>query len=606
VNGFAMDGDAALPRAAEVFRGSPLGPSLADEARRLVAKLNAAQRLWLSGYLAGASVEAAAEASTAAPEVTVLYGSQTGNAERLARSAAAALEARGVACTVLDMMDCRREQLLAARVLLVVVSTQGEGEPPDRAKGFWDLLHGRKAPRLENLEFSVLALGDSSYEKFCATGRQIDARLEALGARRLHPRADCDVDFEETARGWLDAVLGLVQARSGKRPAVTVVRSIDPQATPVASAYTRKNPFHAEVLVNQRLTARGSTKDVRHIELSLDGAGFGYEPGDALGVVPRNDPKRVAELLAALPYDPRTPVALDPQALPLEEALATRRDITGPVDRELLARYARALDVPELARRLERDEEHVRALIHEAELVDVVREYPPRGDATTFVLALRPLAQRLYSIASSAVATPGEVHLTVAVATYRTRGGERHGVVSGRLAFDAPVGAHVPVYLHRNAAFRLPAPDVPIVMIGPGTGVAPFRAFLAEREATGASGRNWLFFGDRCFETDFLYQAEWLAWRKNGLLQRLDVAFSRDQPEKIYVQHRMREHGAELWAWLEEGAHVYVCGDAKRMAPDVHAALREIVGRHGGYDEDRAEEYLTDLQRKRRYQKDVY
>jgi sulfite reductase (NADPH) flavoprotein alpha-component len=594
----------------EALRSSPLGPALEDEARRLIAKLDAGQRLWLSGYLAGLGAAASAAAPGPAPVpvtplVTVLYGSQTGNAERLARDLAAALEGRGVPCLLLDMIDCGRAELIAARMLVAVVSTQGEGDPPDRALGFWELLNGRKAPQLPNLQYAVLGLGDSSYAKFCETGKQLDARFEALGARRLHARADCDVDFEESAKAWLDAVMLKVAAGEPAAAPAPSVQLVEPGGQ-VAKAHTRKNPFLAEVLVNQRLTMRSSTKDVRHVELSLEGSGIRYEPGDALGVVPRNAAGHVAELLEALPYDPDALVVLDPQAVPLREALEARRDIAGRIDRDFLERYASAVGNGALRERLERDAARLDGLLADAELIDVVREFPPEnGDATAFALALRPLAQRLYSIASSPHAAPDEAHLTVAVAEHRVRERARRGVVSGALA-DLAAGERAPIYLHRNAAFRLPAPDVPIVMIGPGTGVAPFRAFVAERSAVGARGRNWLFFGDRRFETDFLYQAEWLAWRKQGILTRIEVAFSRDQAQKIYVQDRMRECGAELWSWLEEGAHVYVCGDAQRMAPDVHAELLRIARRHGGLDAERADEYLTRLQRDRRYQRDVY
>ncbi len=593
---------------------SPLPPALAAEARGLVDRLDARQRWWLAGYLAGAAVRepalAAADRPAGAdspdPAVTVLFGTHTGNSERLARALAERLTERGVRHTLLDMLECRKSHLAGARTLLAVVSTHGDGDPPERAQPLFELLEGRKAPRLEHLKFSVLALGDSSYEKFCEAGRRLDARLEALGATRVHARVECDVDFDAAARAWIDSVL------EGLEPATAPVR-LDgggERRHSVANAYTRKNPFPAPVLANQSLTGRGSTKDVRHLELSIEGANLHYEPGDAIGVVAVNREADVAAVLERLPFDPDASVGLGGQApLPLRAALRERLEI-GPVTPAFLERYAAATGADALARA---DREALARYARERHLVDVLAAHPPHGlDPLAFASLLRPLAPRLYSIASSQRETPDEVHLTVAVVAYRTLDRDRRGLVSGQLALAGtgePGAAEerLPIYLHRNPGFRLPAdPAASIVMIGPGTGIAPFRAFIAERAALGATGRHWLFFGDRSFENDFLYQTELLAWRKRGVLSRLDVAFSRDQEEKIYVQHHMRAQGAELWRWLEGGAHLYVCGDAQHMAPDVHAALLAIVERHGGKSADAAAEYLLELQRARRYQRDVY
>jgi sulfite reductase (NADPH) flavoprotein alpha-component len=559
--------------AADAWSASPLGPPLREAARDLVAKLDERQRLWLSGYLAGLGATvptaAGASASTSGRAVTVLYGSQGGNAEGLARRVAEALKARGVSAAVLDMLQCTKADLAGAHSLLVVVSTYGEGDPPDSALPLWELLESRKAPSLAGKSFSVLALGDSSYQKFCETGRRFDAKLEALGATRLHPRVDCDIDFEPSAGTWIEGVVSRVSAAAGAA-ATSATASLSATTASVSSAYTRRNPFAAELLVNQRLTTRMSSKNVRHLELSLAGSNIRYEPGDSIGIVPRNSPEDVDTLLAALPFDGDTPVATDSRTLSFRELL--------------LERDIRSMD----------------------SCVDLLRQHPQAAsDCATFASLLRPLAPRLYSIASSLAATPDEAHLTVSVTEFETPAGTRQGLVSGTLA-ALEEGAAVPVYLQRNTAFRLPESDRPIIMIGPGTGVAPFRAFVSEREATGARGRNWLFFGERSFEHDFLYQVDWLAWRKSGLLTRLDVAFSRDQQHKIYVQHRLRERGAEIWSWLQDGAYVYVCGDAARMAPDVHAAFLEIIEQHGGQSPDAAAEYLRQLQRNRRYQRDVY
>lgn len=586
----------AMAGAPDPWTASPLPAPLAEQARALVARLDRAQRFWLSGYLAAASnLDELADAAAGAPPprpslppVTVLFGSQSGNAERVARETADFLGRRGVACTVRDMMDCGKAELAAAHTLLVVVSTQGEGDPPDRALPLWELLESRRAPSLSHARFAVLALGDSSYRRFCETGRRFDARLEALGATRLRPRVDCDVDFDSAATGWMEGLAD--ELSNDDAGAVSIVRAGSAPVATVSSAHTRRNPFRARVLLNQRLTATGSSKDVRHVELSLEGSGIRYEPGDAIGVVPRNADADVEELLAVLPFDPDTPIRLESHDLPLREVLQGRVSID-VVDDEFLRVW------------LPDGFESLRGL----RLVDVIRDAPPRDpDAAALIALLRPLAPRLYSIASSPHATPDEAHLTIGVVEYEYRGRPRGGLVSGAVAGLTGEGEHLPVYLHRNAGFRLPPPDVPILMIGPGTGIAPFRGFVAERAATGARGRNWLVFGDRRFETDFLYQSEWLAWRRQGVLTRIDVAFSRDQHEKIYVQHRLREHGAEIWRWLQEGAVVYVCGDAKAMAPDVHAALLDVARAHGNLDPERAAEWLTQLQRERRYQRDVY
>jgi sulfite reductase (NADPH) flavoprotein alpha-component len=592
-----------------VWTSAPFDPALAGEVQRLVARLDAPQRFWLSGYLAGlgASTVQTNEAplASAQPLVTVLYGSQSGNGELLSQRLAEILAQRGLTHERLDMLDCRKEHLQSAQHLLVVVSTHGEGDPPDRARPLYELLHGRKAPKLQHLKYSVLALGDASYEKFCETGRRFDAQLQALGATPLHPRVECDVDFHDAAEQWMEAVVAqIASAHATTSPTSTATPR--PIAS-VATAYTRKNPYLAPVLANQRLTARNSTKDVRHIELSIEGAGIHYEPGDALGIVPRNRSSAVDAVLAALPFSGESEVLIGAQHTSLRQALHEHYEI-GPLTDSLLSRYAAATQNATLATLL--SAEHaadLRRYLHGRDLLDLLTEHPPQGlDVQAFAQLLRPMAPRLYSIASSPRATPDEIHLTVRIINYDAHGRERQGVVSGELGLLTEEGSALPIYPHRNPAFRLPSPHVPIIMIGPGTGVAPFRAFMAERESVGATGRNWLFFGDRSLRSDFLYQTEWLEWRKRGLLHRLDVAFSRDGARKVYVQHRMREHGRTLFAWLEGGAHLYVCGDAQFMAPDVEHALLEVLQEHGGMTAERASEYLLDLQRERRYQKDVY
>ncbi|WP_018718201.1 assimilatory sulfite reductase (NADPH) flavoprotein subunit [Arhodomonas aquaeolei] len=595
---------------------SPLSAEQAEQLNALIASLRDDQMTWLSGYLAGLSAASpaanaesgarTAPAGEALPEITVLYGSQTGNAEGIAELAVERAEARGFAARLADMADFGKKDLKAAANLMVVVSTHGEGDPPDTAEAVHELVNGRKAPKLDDARFAVLALGDSSYENFCQTGRDFDTRLEALGAERVLERVDCDVDYDDDASAWVDAALDRFAELTGaSAPAASNVIPMAEARGGGTAAWSKKNPFPAEILDSVVLNGRGSDKETRHIELSLEGSGLTFEPGDAIGVVPLNDPRVVDELLAATGLD--GDAALEGGET-LRETLQRDYEIT-TLTRPFLERWAEIAGADGLRRLLGEDaRDELREWMDGRQIIDVVEAFPAEGvTAEAFVAALRRLPPRLYSIASSQQADEDEVHLTVAVVRYETHGREREGVASTYLADRLEPGQTVGVYVDRNKNFKLPAdPSAATIMIGPGTGVAPFRAFLAEREETGADGRNWLFFGDRHFQTDFLYQADFLAWRDKGVLDRIDVAFSRDQAEKVYVQDRLRENGAEIYAWLQQGAHVYVCGDADRMAGDVHAALTEIVREHGGLDEQGAADYLRALQKDKRYQRDVY
>src|SRR5262245_57090821 len=478
-------------RREDAWAGAPFDTPLLERVRALIGTLNTAQRLWLSGYLAGSSERAAPAPVTSAakPNVTILFGSQTGNSERVAQLLADKLAQQQIEFTLLDMLDCRKSHLEEARTLLVVVSTQGDGVPPDRALPLHELLHGRKAPRLEHLSYSVLALGDASYEHFCETGRQFDARLEALGGTRMQAFESCDVDFEPTARAWIDT-LSTRLATLAPRLAVVNVADSESRTARISIAHTRRNPFRAPLLANQRITTRNSSKDVRHVELALEGSHIHYEPGDAIGVVPRNREEDVDELLAVCRFERDTPIAIDAQTLPLQQALTDFYDL-GAVTMRFLERYADATATTLLGEPRDRH------------LIDIVSEHPPTSlSAEQFIALLRPLAPRLYSIASSQRATPDEAHLTVSVVEYQAACGvTRRGVVSGTVAALTSEDATAPIYLHRNSAFRLPQdPHARVIMIGAGTGVAPYRAFLAEREAIGATGASWLVFGDRSFD----------------------------------------------------------------------------------------------------------
>lgn len=598
---------------------SPFNQEQAELLNRLLPTLTESQKIWLSGYLSAQSVSAqetagapAAAVSAEAPapavskEVTVLYGSQTGNAQGLAENAGKQLEQSGFQVTVSSMSDFKPNQLKKVNNLLIVVSTHGEGEPPDNALSFHEFLHGRRAPKLEDLRFSVLALGDSSYEFFCQTGKEFDQRLGELGGKRISPRVDCDLDYDEPAAEWLEGVLkGLNEAGGGSAAPAPAAASQTGE-----SSYSRTNPFRAEVLENLNLNGRGSNKETRHVELSLEGSGLTYEPGDSLGVYPENDPELVELLLKEMNWDPEEIVTLNKQGdvRPLKEALISHYEIT-VLTKPLLEQAAQLTGNDELRELLAPgNEENVKAYIEGRDLLDLVRDYGPFSvSAQEFVSILRKMPARLYSIASSLSANPDEVHLTIGAVRYDAHGRERKGVCSILCAERLQPGDTLPVYVQHNQNFKLPKdPETPIIMVGPGTGVAPFRSFMQEREETGAEGKAWMFFGDQRFVTDFLYQTEWQNWLKDGVLTKMDVAFSRDTEEKVYVQHRMLEHSAELFEWLQEGAAVYICGDEKHMAHDVHHTLLEIIEKEGNMSREEAEAYLADMQQQKRYQRDVY
>jgi len=604
---------------------SPFHQEQVDLLNRLLPTLSEGQRIWLSGYLsaiqggavASAPVGAPAPASAAAPaasaiskEVTILYGSQTGNSQRLSKKLGEKLQAQGFQVTLSSMGDFKTNNLKKVETLLIAVSTHGEGDPPDNAIPFYEFLHSKRAPRLEGLRYSVLALGDTSYEKFCQTGKDFDKRLEELGASRLTPRVDCDVDYDEPAAEWMSQVTSALNAAAGAGgSAATAAAVASPGAAP-ATEYSRTNPFEAEVLENLNLNGRGSDRETRHLELSLEGSGMDYEPGDCLAVYPRNHPRLVDELIEAMGWngDELVPVNKNGDERPLRDALSASFEIT-VLTKPLLEQAAKLTQNGALQELVsEGREADLRAYASGRDLLDLVQDYGLKGvPAKSFVSILRKLPARQYSIASSSKANPGEVHLTIRKVQYEAHGRERYGVCSTFASERLQPGDTVPVYVHQNPNFKMPSnPDTPLIMIGPGTGVAPFRSFLAEREEIGASGKTWLFYGDQHFSTDFLYQTDWQRWLKDGVLTRMDVAFSRDTDKKVYVQHRMLEKSKELYQWLQEGASVYVCGDEKRMAHDVHAALAAIIEREGGFSPEEAAEYLSRMQQDKRYQRDVY
>ncbi|AWD67909.1 MULTISPECIES: assimilatory sulfite reductase (NADPH) flavoprotein subunit [Priestia] len=595
---------------------SPFNQEQADLLNRLLPTLTEAQKMWLSGYLTASqstSAEGTPDVSTAAPaqaeqtiskDVTILYGSQTGNAQGLAENTGKTLEAKGFNVTVSSMNDFKPNTLKKLENLLIVVSTHGEGEPPDNALSFHEFLHGRRAPKLENFRFSVLSLGDSSYEFFCQTGKEFDVRLAELGGERLYPRVDCDLDFEEPANKWLKGVIdGLSEAKGHSASA-----AVPAEAPAGTSPYSRTNPFKAEVLENLNLNGRGSNKETRHLELSLEGSGLTYEPGDSLGIYPENDPELVDLLLNEFKWDASESVTVNKEGetRPLREALTSNFEIT--VLTKPLLKQAAELTGNDKLKALVENREELKAYTQGRDVIDLVRDFGPWNvSAQEFVAILRKMPARLYSIASSLSANPDEVHLTIGAVRYEAHGRERKGVCSVLCSERLQPGDTIPVYLQSNKNFKLPQnQETPIIMVGPGTGVAPFRSFMQEREETGAKGKSWMFFGDQHFVTDFLYQTEWQKWLKDGVLTKMDVAFSRDTEEKVYVQNRMLEHSKELFQWLEEGAFFYVCGDKTNMARDVHNTLVEIVETEGKMSREEAEAYLAEMKKQKRYQRDVY
>jgi sulfite reductase (NADPH) flavoprotein alpha-component len=578
------------------------------------APFTAEQRAWLNGFLAGvfsraAGAPAATPAAVALAPLTILFGSQTGTAENLAKKVAKEAGKRGFAPTVLDMAQTDLAKLAGEKNVLVITSTYGDGEPPDNAKALHAALKGAAlspapSPQLPALSYSVCALGDTNYAQFCQCGKDFDTWLEKLGAKRTTPRTDCDLEYDAPFTKWMDEALGALGKGAG-----TVAGVADPgpgsasPATTEEATYSKKNPFPASLLAVRNLNGAGSAKEVNHVEFSLEGSGLVYAAGDALGVVPQNCPALVADVLAALGCDGEEAVPTPTGEMPLRRALTEVYDLGKP-SADLVSLVGGGLSPDSTATS---GHKAPPTLANPHHVIDVILAASTKPSPADFVAKLKKIQPRLYSISSSPKAHPGQVHLTVGAVRYDKDGRARKGVCSTFLAERALAAGKVGVFVHANTAFRPPANgDVPMIMVGPGTGIAPFRAFLEERRATGARGRNWLFFGDQKASSDFLYRDELNGLQRTGVLTRLDLAFSRDQAEKIYVQHRMLESATELYAWLESGAHFYVCGDASRMAKDVDTALHQVVEKAGGKTPEQAAAYVNALKAAKRYARDVY
>lgn len=590
---------------------APLERPQADILGQLLSGLKSEQLLWLEGFIsglrAGNGVPALeAQAAVTTPELTVLYGTESGNSESLADQAAKAAKKYGFKAKAVNMADIKVSMLKEFKNLLVIVSTWGEGDPPETAVDFYQSFMDESAPKLKGTRFSVLGLGDTSYEEFCKMGKDFDRRLESLGAERIHDRVDCDVDFDDEFASWHVGALKALEKLSGQITSA-------PQATAGAAvlaeepvSYSRKNPYPSQLKERVLLNGAGSAKETIHLEFDLEGSGLSYETGDSLAVIPRNAEDVVEGILEATGLDPNAPVSLKNGDFSLRDALTSELDITA-LSKPVLNRYNELAQSKDLDAVIN-DKQQLASYVTGRDMIDLVKDYPTKElTADALVATLRKLPPRLYSIASSPKAHPGEVHLTVGVVRYDANGRVRKGVCSTFLADRILEGDKAEVFVSANKNFRLPAdPERPIIMVGPGTGIAPFRAFIEERQAIEAKGKNWLFFGDQHYLTDFLYQSEWQDYLSEGVLTKLDVAFSRDQKEKVYVQDRMRQNAAELYAWLEDGANFYVCGDASRMAHDVDEALHDIIAQEGSLSDEKAADYVKKLKTEKRYLRDVY
>ena len=575
------------------------------------APFNGEQKYWLAGFLAGLHSRllvledkqtAPAAGGATNTQLHILFGSQTGNAEALAQTAAKAARAKGLVPVVQALGEVDLDVFATMRHVLIVTSTYGEGEMPDNAQLFWQALSASTAPRLEQMHFAILAIGDTGYDGFCQAGKFFDMRLEQLGAKRVFDRIDCDIDFEEPSSEWIGNAMPQFAASAGSSG--TVLESA-PEA-PVIPGSNKQNPYAAALATNKRLSGESSAKDIRHFEFDLTDSGLKYEAGDALGVIPVNDAELVSLLLSELKADYETPVpGFDRN---LGDLLTYQFEISEP-SRKLIEWVGQHTANQELLHVLQHDDKDTLAnWMWGKDTLDLLQlELKRNLSVPELVAMLRPLQHRAYSISSSSKTHPNQVHLTIASVRYHSAGRERKGVCSTYLAERVRRGEKPAIFISPNKAFRVPANgNAPLIMVGPGTGIAPFRAFLQERQSTGADGKNWLFFGDQHQEHDYIYEDELSGWQQSGLLTHLDLAFSRDQEEKIYVQNRMLEKGAELYAWLQEGAYFYVCGDASRMAKDVDAALYEVVRQFGGLSSERAAAYIDQLKKDKRYPRDVY
>lgn len=593
---------------------------LSAETVQVLANLDHLQLAWLSGYawakaqstnsigenFAKDSSNLTALVASEPLKVTVLSASQTGNAKSVADKLAERLTAEGVNVVRTSLKDYKAKNIADEQLVLLVTSTQGEGEAPEEGVVLLKLLNGKKAPKLDRLQFAVLGLGDSSYPNFCQAGKDFDQRFYDLGATRLFDRVDADLDFQATADQWINEIVEIIKAKNNEG----VVANLTPNAsqTPVVtnqSKYNKANPFPATLITNQRITAKDAEKDVRHLEFDLSGSDLSYQSGDVLGVYFENDPALVNEILTVLSLSAEEQVTLQDKTLPLATALQTQFELTQNTA-AFVKHYAALANHTEL-NAIVTDSEQLQNFVQNTPLVDVINSYPAALSADQLLALLRPLTPRLYSIASAQSEVGEEVHLSVGVVRYDYNGKARAGAASSYLADRVEEDGQVRIFVEHNDNFKLPQDSSkPIIMIGSGTGIAPFRSFVQQRATDEAEGKNWLIFGNQHFASDFLYQTEWQQFAKDSFLHKYSFAWSRDQEQKIYVQDKIREEAETLWQWLQQGAYLYVCGDASRMAKDVNQALLDVIAQQGNLNADEAEEYLDNLREEKRYQRDVY
>ncbi len=597
---------------------APLNDQQLGSLQQTVAGLSSQQLAWVSGYFWGLAQSQPQTASATAPltqaaaavaaqpagKLTIIFASQTGNAKGVAESLEQEAKAQGIDVALFDASDYKGKNLAKETHVIIVASTNGEGEAPDNAIELHEFLQSKKAPKLPNLKYGVIGLGDSSYEFFCQTGKDFDTYLSKLGATPFIDRVDCDVDYEAPASEWKTKALDKVKDDLAAGPQAEVVQLPVGQASG-HSQYNKQNPYTATLLTSQKITGRDSGKDVRHVEIDLEGSGLTYQPGDALGVWFDNSSELANAILGKVGLSGVESVDVDGESISIHSALVSKFEITAS-NPQLVTKFAELSGSKKLQKLVE-DKDKLREYATNTQVVDVLTEKKTKLSAEELIGLLRRLTPRLYSIASSQSEVDEEVHLTVGLVEYDKDDEKRFGGASSFLTQRLEEGGEVKVFVENNNNFKLPQDDnTPIIMVGPGTGIAPFRSFIQERDNRDAEGKNWLFFGDRTFTQDFLYQVEWQKYLKSGVLSRLDVAFSRDQVEKVYVQHRILENAAQVWQWIQEGAYIYVCGDATRMAKDVHDALVIVAEQEGKMPRDDAEQFINDLRKAKRYQRDVY
>lgn len=587
----------------------PFNESQLADITQLVEKLEPEQVLWLSGYLEGrfagikqngsdgkASWE---EQPVSTTKLTILYGTDTGRSKALAETLSEKATAQNIAAHVVSMYDYNPRTLKDDENLAVIVSTHGEGEPPDMAEDFYNYITGKRASKLENLKFSVLALGDKSYRFFCKTGVDIDSAFTRLGAKNIFPLVKCDVDFEEDAEAWMNSFLGNLTPAS-----VLKKTNGSPVPETAETKYSKKNPFMATILEKVKITGRDSDKEVYHLELSLENSGLTYEPGDSAGIFTKNPDTLVQQIIEKTGIKPENKVSIKNKEISFEEALKHHLEIT-LLSFDTLKKYYEKTNNEELGK-LINNNKLLDEYFYGNDLLDLLEDFPYEWNSAELAEILRPLPPRLYSISSSQETVGEEVHITVSVVRYERKNRKRAGACSSYLADNLEIDDQIPVYIEKNPAFKLPANGSNIIMVGAGTGIAPYRAFMQQRENMDIKGKSWLFFGERRSYPDFLYQIEWQKLLKSKDLEKMDVAFSRDQKEKIYVQHKLKENQKEVYQWIKNGAYFYLCGDMRKMAKDVNKTLLEIIQSEGGVTKEQSEKYIKELKREKRFQSDIY